>query len=276
MKMKWLAVISLVVLVSILATTALADNPIKLFVNGQEIKPEVPPQIINDRTMVPVRWIAEAMGADVEWNKNSKSVLINSKAFPAGIAKEEVATLIQEQGGSGDYYIEALAYELVNLDADDNLEIVAKIEGGVHLGQFFIFKKDLHGEYQLITEQCWGKVERWDLGNPLEIDGKKLFEVVTRTGGTGIDIFNVHLVYLEENNFIEAWQGTLFERSAALPEEYYKKIGSYQVDRESSQLYAWETAHQLNEDGITPKGEVRTTTTIYFFDGKKFRHQPLF
>jgi hypothetical protein len=146
MKTKWLAVISLVVLVSIFAATALADNPIKLFVNGQEIKPEVPPQIINDRTMVPVRWIAEALGADVEWNKNSKSVLINSKAFPAGIAKEEVATLIQEQGGSGDYYIEALAYELVNLDADDNLEIVAKIEGGVHLGQFFIFKKDLHGD----------------------------------------------------------------------------------------------------------------------------------
>jgi hypothetical protein len=73
---------------------------------------------------------------------------------------------------------------------------------------------------------------------------------------------------MEQGKFIEAWQGTLLERSlmsALIPESYYKKIVSYQVDAEGRQLYSWETTHQLAEDGVTPKGEVKTTATLYFF-----------
>lgn len=77
MKKKWLVVIGVVLSVSIFATGAFAANPIKLIVNGQEIKPDVPPQLINNRTMVPIRWVAEALGADVEWDEESGNVLIN-------------------------------------------------------------------------------------------------------------------------------------------------------------------------------------------------------
>lgn len=72
MKKKWLAVIGVVILVTTIAIVAFAANPIKLIVNGQEIKPDVPPQIINGRTMVPVRWVAEALGADVQWEQSSE------------------------------------------------------------------------------------------------------------------------------------------------------------------------------------------------------------
>ena len=37
---------------------------------------DVPPQIVNDRTLVPVRAISESMGADVEWDGNSRTVKI--------------------------------------------------------------------------------------------------------------------------------------------------------------------------------------------------------
>ncbi|MCR4443505.1 MAG: hypothetical protein NUV48_15335 [Peptococcaceae bacterium] len=47
MKKKWLAVIDVAILLSIFATVAFASNPIKLFVNGQETKPDILPQIIN-------------------------------------------------------------------------------------------------------------------------------------------------------------------------------------------------------------------------------------
>lgn len=77
LKKKWLAIIGVVMLVSIFATVAFAGNPIKLIVNGREIKPDVPPQIINGRTMVPVRWVAEAVGANVNWNKEQKVVRID-------------------------------------------------------------------------------------------------------------------------------------------------------------------------------------------------------
>jgi len=65
----------------ILATTtfALAANqPIKLIVNGTDITSQcdVPPQIIDGRTMVPVRFVAEALGADVEWIASQQTVKI--------------------------------------------------------------------------------------------------------------------------------------------------------------------------------------------------------
>ena len=155
------------------------------------------------------------------------------------------------------------------LDDAADQEIIAKIDGAVHLGNFFIFRKDSNGNYKLITEQGW-KVEKWDFDNPLEVGGNKLFKLVTRTGGTGLDVVNVHLAYIKENKFVEAWQGTLLERSAMLPGSQYKKVGSYQFDAEDERLYAWETACQLEQDGLTPQGNPTTTTNVYLFDGEKF------
>lgn len=65
----------------ILATTtfALAEQPIKLIVNGKEIQSDVPPQVINGRTMVPVRFIVEAMGAKVEWDEANNAVIVTSQ-----------------------------------------------------------------------------------------------------------------------------------------------------------------------------------------------------
>lgn len=42
-------------------------------VDGQKIAFDVPPQTINDRTMVPIRAIFEAMGATVTWNDETKT-----------------------------------------------------------------------------------------------------------------------------------------------------------------------------------------------------------
>lgn len=50
--------------------------------NGETLELDVPPQIINERTMVPVRFIAEALGYEVDW-KESKIVQILD-ANPAG------------------------------------------------------------------------------------------------------------------------------------------------------------------------------------------------
>ena len=42
----------------------------------QEIHADVPATIMNDRTFVPVRVVSEAFGAKVDWDANTKSVLI--------------------------------------------------------------------------------------------------------------------------------------------------------------------------------------------------------
>lgn len=49
------------------------------FVNGKSIALDVPPAVVDNRTLVPVRFIAEATGADVQWNGELNTVLIKTK-----------------------------------------------------------------------------------------------------------------------------------------------------------------------------------------------------
>ncbi|MEZ4813441.1 MAG: stalk domain-containing protein [Caldisericia bacterium] len=66
----------------------LADKTVELWINkpttkisGQEVQidpdnPDVVPTIINDRTMVPMRFLAESLGCEVEWIAETKTVII--------------------------------------------------------------------------------------------------------------------------------------------------------------------------------------------------------
>ena len=62
-----------------LAVSAFANSTVKLFINGKELEPDVPPSIVNGRVIAPVRTIAEALGATVEWDEETYSVIIDSR-----------------------------------------------------------------------------------------------------------------------------------------------------------------------------------------------------
>lgn len=47
-------------------------------VNGKTIALDAPACSINGRTMVPVRFVSESLGCEVNWDKNSKTVNITS------------------------------------------------------------------------------------------------------------------------------------------------------------------------------------------------------
>jgi len=53
-----------------------AADAVKLFVNGGALQPDVPPQVISGRTLVPVRFVAEALGASVGWDEASQTVTV--------------------------------------------------------------------------------------------------------------------------------------------------------------------------------------------------------
>ncbi len=55
------------------AVTAYADD-IKVTVNGENVEFDQPPVIENDRTLVPMRAIFEALGATVEWDNETRTV----------------------------------------------------------------------------------------------------------------------------------------------------------------------------------------------------------
>lgn len=51
-----------------------AENDVKVLLDGTELTFDVPPQIIEGRTLVPLRVIFEAMGATVDWNSETRTV----------------------------------------------------------------------------------------------------------------------------------------------------------------------------------------------------------
>lgn len=45
-------------------------------INGQPVQLDIPPELVNSTTMVPVRFVAEGLGADIEWVPAAKQVVI--------------------------------------------------------------------------------------------------------------------------------------------------------------------------------------------------------
>ncbi len=46
------------------------------YIGDKAISLDAPPQIVNGRTLVPLRFIAEAMGSKVEWIASSKEIIL--------------------------------------------------------------------------------------------------------------------------------------------------------------------------------------------------------
>lgn len=75
MKKKILtALLSLVATFNTFTFVGYATNDISVTLNGEKLIFDVQPQLIDNRTMVPLRKIFEAMGAEVEWNNDTQTV----------------------------------------------------------------------------------------------------------------------------------------------------------------------------------------------------------
>lgn len=76
---KWWTIPLCVILLAVTTAIASAVQEIKLIVDGKEIQSDIAPQLINGRVFVPVRSVAEALDAEVEWNELNQSVTITRK-----------------------------------------------------------------------------------------------------------------------------------------------------------------------------------------------------
>ena len=57
-------------------TVKLTPDKSIIIVNNKPVAMDVQPQIVNGRMMLPARWVAEAFGADVFWNAQEQTVII--------------------------------------------------------------------------------------------------------------------------------------------------------------------------------------------------------
>lgn len=65
----------LVLLSFVMSLCSLASDEIQVSIDGEYVEFDVAPKILNDRTMVPFRAIFEALGAEVDWDSATKTVI---------------------------------------------------------------------------------------------------------------------------------------------------------------------------------------------------------
>lgn len=70
-------------------TVVFAVNKKTGYKNGNPFAMDVPPLIINDRTMLPVRALADALDVDIEWDQESRTVHIGKEAVSNTTEKQE-------------------------------------------------------------------------------------------------------------------------------------------------------------------------------------------
>ncbi len=58
---------------------SLADNVIKIIINGSVTPSDVAPLLKEGRTLVPIRVISEGLGADVQWDQKKNAVIVTEE-----------------------------------------------------------------------------------------------------------------------------------------------------------------------------------------------------
>jgi rhodanese-related sulfurtransferase len=76
LKKKITILIFCLLLIFVTSIAAANVDNIKLLVNGKDIQSDVAPLMQNDRVLVPIRIVAEALGCDVNWDSENSSVVI--------------------------------------------------------------------------------------------------------------------------------------------------------------------------------------------------------
>ena len=72
---KFLSILLIVLMISsLMPTLSFANDDVSVYLFGEKLEFDVPPQIINSRTLVPMRVIFEELGAQVNWNGETQTV----------------------------------------------------------------------------------------------------------------------------------------------------------------------------------------------------------
>jgi hypothetical protein len=98
------------------AAATTAQPVFTIYVAGQLLKPDQPPVLVNDRLLVPVRLIADALGASGDWNGNTQTSMLSlgNIRLDVTIGKSVIIKTIRNANGS-------VTTDTISLDAPAQL-----------------------------------------------------------------------------------------------------------------------------------------------------------
>lgn len=123
-------------------------------------------------------------------------------------------------------------------------------------------------------DSLWNRSSSDEVGT---VGGKRLFETINHTGGTGLDIYETHLWYLENGSIVEAWRGNLLETASVPGDQLFQTFGSYQLAGQEGNplLYYWQTRQELDPETMQPLPVAPVTIVeILSFENGAFLAKP--
>ena len=171
-------------------------NSKTITINTKEVSIDVPAQLHNDRTFVPLRFLAEYSGADVQWDAASSTVVIHS-AEAEGYQKEDAVVYIQtnKMQGSG-VVLSANGLIATNFHLIENASAMQFIfhNGSIYQGKTTIVGLDPQQDIALLKIEKKGLTpalisQQYDIGDPVTAIGSPNSVRNTATQGNiaGID-----------------------------------------------------------------------------------------
>ncbi len=112
----------------------------KALVDGQEIEMDQPAIIVEGRTMVPTRFVAEVFGIPVDWDPATRSVLINS-AKPKNSPKQKMPGPMPQTSIDRKHYYKSFGENFPGLDEKYN-------------GRSVLVEKDIYTKEERIMTEC--------------------------------------------------------------------------------------------------------------------------
>ncbi|MEL7566012.1 MAG: stalk domain-containing protein [Dehalobacterium sp.] len=91
---KRIVMILLMLFVLSFPSSVLAAGPIDLFVNGQQITPDVPPKVVQGRVILPARAILEPLGAEFAWDSKSRTVTVYKGADKVTLVIDQKTAIV--------------------------------------------------------------------------------------------------------------------------------------------------------------------------------------
>lgn len=201
-----------------------------LYVNDQLIRMDVSPIAVNGRTLIPVRYIAEAFDADVQWSQQNSAVVICSKDVYAYANYPDIPDLgrcynIPSLGETTQNGYQVISYVYSDRTNDDYYSYLYDHSAAV-LGGYAEETVGSVGDVLTIAyTPAGGAVPRYFIDVHYDENGNMVFEVrIPEVGAAenkvtlyALDGRTVEVLYGEVPAYLAAgWYGTLEETTQTL------------------------------------------------------------
>lgn len=229
------------ILLSLSVSGIASHHEISLFVDNEEIEPDVAPQMIDGRVMVPARFVAEPLGASVEWDGQNNRVLISSADQDLnGIEEEDkkkedkisLREFIEEYGEEYNLTVEGYVYRnnetLFNWEEEGE-----KVDGRIYIPEVLI--------EEIITGLETSETTKEEIDSKSS-EGKKTAQIGETLEVKGLEITINDISYSVNHEEFTAQEGRKFV------------IISFTIVNESAESNDWASVGNWDADAYDDHG----------------------